>query len=109
MSGADRPRHCDLRRIVADYAGGAGLSTAQIAVALNAEGVSVPRAAEVSAGGPPSGHNGFKLATEPGDPGRWTAAAVAQVLAAPKAVTTNNWPSARATLGSEYTTTITVA
>ena len=56
----------------------------------------------------PEARNGHCLATEPGNPSRWTAAAVAQVLAAPEASPTNNYAAARAKLGSDSSTTLSV-
>ena len=123
-----------LRRIVTASAG--GQSAAQIAATLNGEGVSVPRASGHPCTWPdrgvegtdvagvavvngavtpvltateyPASRDGYNLATEPGNPSRWTAEAVSQVLAAPEADPAGNYAVARSRLGSDVVTTLTV-
>ena len=124
-----------LRRVVALSA--AGRTPGQIAQELNDTGVPVPRASGHPATWPdrgvvggavptvesdgadgiavvltaetfPASRDGHCLATEPGNPGRWTAEAVSQVLAAPEASSTNNFSAARAKLGSDSSTTLSV-
>lgn len=115
----------------------AGLTPAQIARQLFDAGIPVPRAGGHPAnwpdrgvvGGPkpsvedggdglvvvltpqtfPESRDGYCLDTEPGNPSRWTAAAVSQVLAAPEASPTGDYAAARAKLGSDVKTTLTVA
>lgn len=97
----------DLRRIARHVA--AGLTSAQIARQLTDAGVQVSRDATNERATPTGAlPNGYNLPTEPGNPSRWTAAAVDAVKAAPEYVATNNYAAARAKLGSDFTTTLTI-
>ena len=84
----------------------AGQSAAQVAVILQAEGVPVPRQ-QVTHHALLRYDDGSVLPAE-GAPGRWTEAKVTALLSCPETVSTGNYAAARAKLGSDITTSLTV-
>jgi hypothetical protein len=97
-----------VRRIVREDA--AGTAHATIARGLVDDGVAVPRWDQNPVNGTPGSRtDGYCLPTDLANPDKWTAAAVAAVLASPQAVTTNGFAAARAVLGSDRTTRLTIA
>jgi hypothetical protein len=85
----------------------AGLSSAQIAVQLNDQGVPVPRQAVTHHSLYRHSHP-YALPTDAGSPARWNAAAVAALTACPEYDAADGYAAARAKLGSSVTTTLTM-
>jgi hypothetical protein len=94
-----------LRRIARFTA--AGLTSAQVAQQLNDTGVPVPRESVTHYALYRYDHGGA-LPTDASNPSRWTAPAVDAVKACPEYSATNNYAAARAKLGSDATTTLTI-
>lgn len=84
----------------------AGLSPGQVAATLQAEGVPVPQQQVTHHA--LYRHDTGELFPSEGAPGRWTAAKVTAVLAAPEADPADSYAAARAKLGSNVTTTLTI-
>jgi hypothetical protein len=85
----------------------AGQTAAQVATTLQAEGVPVPRQQVTHYAH--LRHDDGSLFPAEGAPGRWTAAKVTTLLACPEASPTGGYAAAKAKLGSEVTTTLTVS
>lgn len=105
MSSTTAPmRISDIQWIVRESA---NHTTRDLARMLNELGVPVPRdgATDNRSAARKDGH---VLPTFRSNPGRWNAAAVEAVLAAPEADPANHWAAARATLGSDVTATLTI-